>query len=263
MRMPLTVGTATSVVCFRHNLFKNQLQRNWGSTRKDTWFVLPKRILLVFPLVVFCISSELCASCGTSQTDVMSVVSAWSHFWGDFLFLFIYFILDIWIKSSFFLKNKNMENKRSMPIPILLIKTIISISFTHFNGNTTKICTPTKLTHPHTNERGEKKKEKNEGRSVQTVAVESESARRGGRHDLAVYPQCLPQHFDAMARSQAEKFPKTCSACRWVFRESAEPGPWGCVSPWPSVRHCVGHLKLLAVSTVRVRTCPTPLMPLC
>lgn len=99
MRMPLTVGTASSVVWFRHNLFKNQLQRNWGSTRKDTWFVLPKRILLVFLLVVFWISNELCASCGTSQTDVMSVVSAWSHFWGDFLFLFIYFILDVWIKS--------------------------------------------------------------------------------------------------------------------------------------------------------------------
>lgn len=44
-----------------------------------------------------------------------------------------------------------------MPIPI------ISISFTHFNSNTTKICTPTKLTHPHTNERGEKKKEKTRG----------------------------------------------------------------------------------------------------
>lgn len=78
--------------------------------------------------------------------------------------------------------------------------------------------------------KGEKKKEKNEGRSVQTVAVESESDRRGGRHDLAVYPQCLPQHFDAMARSQAEKFPKTCSACRWVFPRKR----WA----WP-LRMCV------------------------
>lgn len=34
---------------------------------------------------------------------------------------------------------------------------------------------------------------------------------KGGRHDLAVYPQCLPQNFDAIARSQAEKFPKTCA----------------------------------------------------
>lgn len=56
-----------------------------------------------------------------------------------------------------------------------------------------------------------KKKEK-EGRCAQTFAVESEMVRRGGRHDLAVYPQCLSQNFDAMARSQTEKFPKTCSA---------------------------------------------------
>lgn len=72
---------------------------------------------------------------------------------------------------------------------------------------------------------------KKEGRSAQTFAVESERARRGGRHDLAVYPQCLPQNFDAMARSQAEKFPKTCLACRRAFHVSCEPGPWGSVSP--------------------------------
>lgn len=67
-----------------------------------------------------------------------------------------------------------------------------------------------------------KSKKKKEGRSAQTFAVESERARRDGRHDLAVYPQCLPQNFDAMARSQAEKFPKTC---RQVFHVSCEPGP--------------------------------------
>lgn len=39
----------------------------------------------------------------------MSVVSARSHFWGDFLFLFIYFVLDIWIKSYLFIFLKEQE----------------------------------------------------------------------------------------------------------------------------------------------------------
>lgn len=47
------------------------------------------------------------------------------------------------------------------------------------------------------------------GCCAQILAQESERERRGGRHDLAVYPQCLSQNFDAVARSQAEKFPKT------------------------------------------------------
>lgn len=72
---------------------------------------------------------------------------------------------------------------------------------------------------------------KKKGWFAQTFAVESERAGRGGRHDLAVYPQCLPQNFDAIARSQAEKFPKTCSACRKVLHANCEPGPWGSVCP--------------------------------